>query len=118
SMAMAEQARLLQKEGPWQGYPQRMLKMRARSWMIRDGFADVLRGLHLREEVEDYAPVIALSQPRQRFENRPIPIVSLRDTPAEVTETGLRADRRAEPPAPLEAGQHYELIDPDGVVSE
>jgi hypothetical protein len=55
SMAMAEQAHLLEKEGPWQTYPQRMLKMRARSWTIRDGFADVLRGLHLREEVEDYA---------------------------------------------------------------
>src|ERR1700719_3437722 len=54
SMAMAEQARLLQKEGPWQTYPQRMLRMRARSWTIRDGFADVLRGLHAREEVNDF----------------------------------------------------------------
>src|ERR1700675_1915912 len=53
-MAMAEQARLTQKEGPWQSYPRRMLKMRARSWTIRDGFADVLRGLHIREEVDDF----------------------------------------------------------------
>jgi len=29
--------------------------MRARSWTMRDGFADVLRGLQLREEVDDYA---------------------------------------------------------------
>jgi hypothetical protein len=28
--------------------------MRARSWTIRDGFADVLRGLHIREEVDDF----------------------------------------------------------------
>jgi hypothetical protein len=55
SMAMAEQAQLTQKEGPWQLYPQRMLRMRARSWTLRDGFADVLRGLHIREEVEDFA---------------------------------------------------------------
>jgi hypothetical protein len=34
SMAMAEAAHLLQKEGPWQTYPQRILKMRARSWTI------------------------------------------------------------------------------------
>jgi hypothetical protein len=54
SMAMAEQAHLTRKEGPWQSYPQRMLKMRARSWTIRDGFADVLRGLHIREEVDDF----------------------------------------------------------------
>jgi hypothetical protein len=57
SMAMAEQARLTRKEGPWQSYPQRMLKMRARSWTLRDGFADVLRGLHIREEVDDFIEI-------------------------------------------------------------
>jgi hypothetical protein len=61
SMAMAEQAQLTRKEGPWQSYPQRMLKMRARSWTIRDGFADVLRGLHIREEVEDFIEIRALA---------------------------------------------------------
>src|ERR1700690_1094889 len=54
SMAMAERAGLTRSEGPWQTYPERMLRMRARSWTMRDGFADVLRGLQLREEVEDY----------------------------------------------------------------
>ena len=61
SMAMAEAAQLTRKEGPWQSYPQRMLKMRARSWSIRDGFADVLRGLHIREEVEDFIEIRALT---------------------------------------------------------
>jgi hypothetical protein len=56
SIAMAEQAQLTQKEGPWRSYPRRMLMMRARSWALRDGFADVLRGLAIREEVEDYEP--------------------------------------------------------------
>jgi hypothetical protein len=36
-----------------------MLMMRARSWALRDGFADVLRGLSIREEVEDYATPLA-----------------------------------------------------------
>ena len=77
SMAMAEQARLTLKEGPWQSYPQRMLRMRARSWTIRDGFADVLRGLHIREEVEDHARAgfaasLQLVPPR-RDPNEPIP---------------------------------------------
>ncbi len=54
SMAMAERAGLTRSEGPWQTYPERMLRMRARSWTMRDAFADVLRGLQLREEVEDF----------------------------------------------------------------
>jgi hypothetical protein len=55
SMAMAEHAGLCRTEGAWQSYPERMLRMRARSWTMRDGFADVLRGLQLREEINDYA---------------------------------------------------------------
>ncbi len=68
SMAMAEGAGLTQKDGPWQTYPRRMLMMRARSWALRDGFADVLRGLSIREEVEDYdtirEPVLRQAHPR------------------------------------------------------
>lgn len=54
SMAMAERAGLTRNDGPWQTYPERMLRMRARSWTMRDAFPDILRGLHLREEVEDH----------------------------------------------------------------
>ena len=53
SMADAAKAGLLGKAGPWQTYPKRMLKMRAR-WALRDTFSDVLKGLSLREEVEDH----------------------------------------------------------------
>jgi len=53
SVAMSKRAKLWGKTGPWQDYPQRMLQMRARSWTLRDGWADVLRGLHIREEIED-----------------------------------------------------------------
>lgn len=35
-------------------YPRRMLQMRARSWALRDAYPDLLRGLQIREEVEDY----------------------------------------------------------------
>lgn len=38
---------------PWVTYPSRMLKMRARAFALRDGFADVLRGLGIAEEVQD-----------------------------------------------------------------
>lgn len=53
SVAEAKAANLWNKKGPWQQYPDRMLSMRARAFCLRDGFADVLGGLYLREEIED-----------------------------------------------------------------
>lgn len=53
SMADAKRARLLSKQGPWQDYPDRMLWWRSFGWATRDGFADVLKGLWVREELED-----------------------------------------------------------------
>jgi len=58
SMADAQKAGLLAKEGPWQTYTKRMLKMRAR-WPLRDVFSDVLKGLAIREEQEDIEPTPA-----------------------------------------------------------
>ena len=54
SEADAKKAGLWGKSGPWQQYPNRMLQMRARSWALRDAFPDALRGLGIREEVQDY----------------------------------------------------------------
>jgi len=54
SVADARKAALWNKAGPWQQYPKRMLQMRARAFALRDGFADVLKGLWIKEEVEDY----------------------------------------------------------------
>ncbi|ODN41085.1 recombinase RecT [Piscirickettsia litoralis] len=53
SMQDAEQAGLLGR-GPWKQYTRRMLQMRARSWALRDVFADALCGFMPREEAEDY----------------------------------------------------------------
>lgn len=50
----AKKASLWGKQGPWQQYPKRMLAMRARAFALRDGFADVLRGLGIAEEVADF----------------------------------------------------------------
>ena len=52
----AKRAGLLGKQGPWQQYPQRMRQMRARSFALRDGFADVLKGMPMAEEVMDLPP--------------------------------------------------------------
>lgn len=53
SVADAKKAALWGKAGPWQQYPDRMLKMRARAFALRDGFSDVLKGLGIAEEVQD-----------------------------------------------------------------
>lgn len=53
SVANAKAAGLWKKAGPWSQYEERMLKMRPRSWSLRDGFSDVLKGLGITEEVMD-----------------------------------------------------------------
>jgi hypothetical protein len=59
SIADAKRAMLWGKAGPWTQYPKRMLQMRARGFAIRDGFPDVMRGLALAEESQDYIDVKA-----------------------------------------------------------
>jgi hypothetical protein len=67
SIADAKKAGLWGKQGPWTQFPARMLQMRARAFALRDGFADVLGGLYLREEIEDNgrapAPAARISPP-------------------------------------------------------
>lgn len=53
----AMRAGLWRKQGPWTQYPQRMMQMRARSWALRDAFADVLRGLRSAEEAADMVDI-------------------------------------------------------------
>lgn len=64
SVADAKKASLWGKAGPWQQYPKRMLAMRARAFALRDGFADVLRGLGIAEEVQDIAPMRDVTPPK------------------------------------------------------
>jgi hypothetical protein len=53
----AKKSKLWGKTGPWTDYPKRMLQMRARSFALRDAFPDVLRGLKVAEEVQDYRDI-------------------------------------------------------------
>lgn len=52
----AETAKLWGKQGSWTTNPLRMLQMRARAFALRDGFADVLKGLSSAEEAFDIEP--------------------------------------------------------------
>ena len=47
----------------WIQYPQRMLKIRATTYALRDGFADALMGLSIVEEVRDIPQAATLPDP-------------------------------------------------------
>lgn len=54
----ASVAGLLSRGTVWKAHPERMLQMRARSFAIRDKFADALRGLRIAEIEEDDSRII------------------------------------------------------------
>lgn len=58
----AKIAGLLTKPGVWSQYPDRMLQMRARGFALRDKFSDILKGISMREEVDDYVVEIVPSK--------------------------------------------------------
>lgn len=94
SIGDAKTAKIWEKRGrngqdtPWITYPKRMVKMRAR-WVLRDAFADVLKGLHLREEVEDTEPTAAESATVTRRRAPP--------PPAEETKSAVQEQPQGEP---------------------
>lgn len=55
TVGMAKRAKLWMnaKKMPWLEHPERMLLNRARAFALRDGFADALGGIAIREEIED-----------------------------------------------------------------
>jgi hypothetical protein len=57
----AKKAGLWGKAGPWTLYPARMLQMRARSFAIRDQFADAMRGIQVAES--DYTVLESTDKP-------------------------------------------------------
>lgn len=92
SVADARKAGLWGKQGPWQQFPDRMLQMRARAFCLRDGFADVLGGLYLKEELDDVGAADAA--PRAAKTPPAPPQI------APPTQPALEAPREPEKPAP------------------
>lgn len=94
----AKTAGLLNKTGPWTQYRARMRLMRARAFALRDGFADVLRGLHIAEEMQDL-PVRDISQP---------PVPSAPPAPPPAPPAAITA-----PPVPKSVDRVVTVEDPD-----
>ena len=94
SVADAKRAQLWGKQGPWTQYPQRMLAMRARSFCLRNLYADILRGMRSAEELAD-APV---EQPAVTVE--PVAIEQAQEKPATKAEAVLGKARAKRAPKP------------------
>jgi len=96
----AKAAGLWGKKGPWQQYPKRMLRLRARGFALRDAFPDALGGFMLREEAQD------LGSGEPAFESRSEAFeASLRAVEPDVDVEWSRSDpgepqEAAEPPTP------------------
>lgn len=63
TVADAKKAGLWGKAGPWTNYFARMLKWRARGFLLRDVYGDVLKGLRTVEELQDIAPAAPPPEP-------------------------------------------------------
>jgi hypothetical protein len=74
TVADAKRATLWGKSGAWSSNPGRMLLIRARCFVARDLFADVLRGLTFREVAEDEPP-----EPERPVEYREVNTPRLED---------------------------------------
>lgn len=100
TVADAKTAGLWGKPGPWTQYPARMLKFRARGFLLRDAFGDVLKGMRTYEEARDYIDIDAevVETPKQKLfaPKTPEPEAAV-EAPAE--EKPEEADAEAANPA-------------------
>lgn len=111
SVGDAQKAGLWGKAGPWQQYPSRMLQLRARAFALRDAFPDILKGIAIREEVEDI--------PVREVQAAPPPPPPMPAAPAiehkpTAPEASAAAPQTAEPPA---APAQDDAADPDAILA-
>lgn len=66
SIADSKRAGLFGKAGPHTQYRDRMLKMRARAFALRDAFPDVLGGMYTTEEALDMEPIKDITPAKER----------------------------------------------------
>lgn len=92
----AQKAGLWGKAGPWTQYPKRMLQMRARGFACRDVFADVLRGVSVAEEVQDY--------PQAERDITPAP-VEVQSLPPAQEKTSITTEGFAKALEKIQAGE-------------
>lgn len=117
SLSDAKKANLIGKTGPWQTNQKRMLQMRARAFALRDGCADMLRGIQVREEVEDYQDARVVSQPRpsglrERLSGPQGEGFTSANAPDEPVEFAAQAEEIAADPEPIHDAEFTEADEP------
>lgn len=123
SKKLAQQAGLWGKPGPWTQYPDRMMLARARTFALRDGFADCLKGVRSVEEEQDIAltrdsePVPVLSAPAAPVAQLPKPRRTRRASASEILDVMDSPDPALSPAtgakAPVEATMEAPVEEPD-----
>ncbi|SDF82563.1 hypothetical protein [Thalassobaculum litoreum] len=116
SVADAREAGLIDKD-IWKKYRRRMLQMRARAFALRDKFPDVLKGLAVREEVEDYAEPVREASASTTAADLALPPASQQTTAAALTQAPAQAEApgpeaKQEQPAPSAAAAPAENLFP------
>lgn len=106
----AKKADLWSKSGPWKQYPKRMLQLRARAFALRDAFPDVLKGLAIREEMEDVVEAKDITPPPPPPSEPPKQVASAKPShkPQQKVESVEPKVDTPPPPPPLEG----EIIPP------
>lgn len=102
-------ANLTGKFGPWKQYPARQMQMRARAFALRDGFADVLMGLGITEEIADIQQDRP-EPPKAEVQQDQFTMKALESKPAETVDFSTLKAAKPEPvpvatPAPAEPPQ-------------
>lgn len=108
SKHQAEVAGLWGKQGPWTQYPVRMMLNRARTFALRDGFPDVLKGMRVAEEVEDTPVEVCggrVSPAPYEAPKKPVTAAKLIDASAKPSEASPTDTREASEPPAKEAAQ-------------
>jgi hypothetical protein len=100
SEADARKAGLWTKQGPWTNYSGRMLQMRARTFTLRDLFADVLRGITSVEEARDIGALDPIPPELVPMPTRKSEAVASESEPEPGTTEAESVDDAPEPAAP------------------
>lgn len=107
----AKTAQLLGKEGSWRTNPKRMKRMRARAFMLRDVYTDVLRGIAMAEELMDFPPEkdVTPARPEPQMPREK----STEPTAAEGAQhiDAASPEAKAEPEAKAVEGEHIPAAD-------
>ena len=83
------------KKDPWVKYPKRMLKYRARTFALRDKFADILMGIPVAEEVMD-APIDITNDVPEASKPKPATKSSALEEPEAVLDAGTKVTKQDE----------------------